>query len=164
MRTISVSRRTLRLTAVVVVGVGVALALLIGGIVGAGGDEAAAGPSDVEAAAAHALGEALRFDCSEGQEAWAERVRPLCTEAGWSFWNLVGVQMWPQVMETQYAVQEIEVLGSRVVETTDTAVTVEVTLRVGYVKGGEAVREEQSYRVVMVERDGRWLMDLPPDR
>ena len=122
-RTIKISRRKLALAGLLVAAL-IALAVSLSGNRGA----AVANAEDVQTAAAHAITEALRFDHVEGQEAWTGRVRPLCTEAGWSFWNLVGAQMWPQVMETEYATQEITVTSTRVLTATETGATVEVRL------------------------------------
>jgi len=159
MKTVTVSKRTLLLLALLIIA-GSILAIDI--VHGRGEQEAGAGvETGAEAAAEYALSEALRFDYTEGQEAWAERVRPLCTETGWSFWNLTGVQMWPRVIETQYAVQDIDVLGSRVIEGEADLVVVEVAMQIAYVQNGEERSQEQSYRIIMVRQGNDWLMDIP---
>ena len=160
MQTVTISRKKVFRAVLLLV----AIAGLIGGgtaVVGGLRDTASAA-QEVEAAAAHGIGEALRFDHEEGRDAWAERVEPLCTETGWSFWNLVGAQTWPRVMAQEYAVRSIEVLGTEVMDEADDSgqVTVLVRLRIEYVQEGETESEEKSYPVVMVERDGEWLMDV----
>jgi hypothetical protein len=157
MRTIRISKRKLVLLGLLAV----ALIALVATFFGHK-DAAVANAEDVQTAASHAIVEALRFDHTEGQEAWSARVRPLCTEAGWSFWNLVGRQMWPQVMETEYTVQDITVESASVLTTTETGATVEVRLQVSYEKSGQVTTENQVYQIVMAQQGDEWLMDAPP--
>jgi hypothetical protein len=178
MRTVHVSRRRLLFAALAVVAlVGVVLIILD---LESNPDEAA-GPTpkavatltgaEIEAAtaaAAHALGEIVRFDHTEGQEAWSEHIRPLCTKEGWAFWTgpFFAGQIWPTVIEQAYVTEAVDLVAAEVVAEGDTAGSAifEVTLDVTYTLGesGEPIQERKTNRVVMVRQDGKWLMDGPP--
>jgi hypothetical protein len=120
------------------------------------------------AAAGHALGEIMRLDHTEGREAWEARIEPLCTEDGLSFWAgpLFAGQVWPTVIEGEYATQEIELLDARVIGGGDLpdSIVVEVTLTLTYVLGGsgDSIQEESVNQVMMVSQDGQWLAGGPP--
>jgi hypothetical protein len=120
------------------------------------------------AAAGHALGEIMSLDHTEGREAWVARIEPLCTENGLSFWAgpLFAGQVWPAVIEREYATQEIELVEAEVIGEGESpgSVVVEVTLTLTYVQGesDEPVQEQKTNQVVMVLQDGRWLTDGPP--
>ena len=159
MKTVTISKKKVIRTAL---GIAALVGLVVIGVDIAGNLRArAAAQDEVASAAAHGVSEALWFDHQEGQEAWEERVRPLCTDTGWSFWNLVGLQVWPSALAQKYGVQEIEVLEAAAGEPGEAGqVTVNVRLRVEYVQDGQASVEEKVYPVVMVEQDGRWLMDV----
>jgi hypothetical protein len=120
------------------------------------------------AAAGRALGEIMRLDHTEGREAWEARIEPLCTEDGLSFWAgpLFAGQVWPTVIEGEYATQEIELLDARVIGGGDLpdSIVVEVTLTLTYVLGGsgDSIQEESVNQVMMVSQDGQWLAGGPP--
>jgi hypothetical protein len=120
------------------------------------------------AAAGRTLGEVMRLDHAEGREAWEARIEPLCTENGLSFWTgpLFAGQIWPTVIEREYATQEVEVVDAHVIGEGDEpgSVTVEVTLALTYLQseGDEPIQEESTNQVVMVNQDGQWLTDGPP--
>jgi len=143
----------------------------------------------VTTAAGQALGEIMRLDHTEGQEAWEARIAPLCTENGLSFWTgpMFGDQVWPTVIEREYITQEVEVVDVKVVGGGDSpdSIVVEVTLTLTYVLGesDEPIQEESVNQVVMVKesghgpdsfqeespdglspvsQDGDWLTDGPP--
>jgi hypothetical protein len=121
-------------------------------------------------AAGRALGEIMRLDHAEGQEAWEARVEPLCTPNGLAFWTgpLFAGQVWSTVIEREYVTQEIEVVDAKVIGAGDSpgSVVVEVTLNLTYVQSGsdEPIQEESTNQVVMMQRDGQWLTDGPPPR
>jgi hypothetical protein len=120
------------------------------------------------AAAGRALGEIMRLDHAEGREAWEARIKPLCTENGLAFWTgpLFADQVWPAVIEREYATQEIGVIDAQVIGEGDSAdsVIIEVTLTLTYVlgEGDEPIQEQKTNQVVMVQQDGQWLTDGPP--
>jgi hypothetical protein len=127
--------------------------------------------AEVEAAttaAGHALGEIMRLDHAEGQEAWEARIEPLCTENGLAFWTgpLFAGQVWPMVEERAYTTQEIEVVEAQVIGEGESpgSVVVEVTLTLTYVQGesDEPIQEQKTNQVVMVIQNGQWLTDGPP--
>jgi hypothetical protein len=127
--------------------------------------------AEVEAvtdAAGHALGEITRLDHAEGREAWEARIKPLCTENGLAFWTgpLFAGQIWPTVIQREYATQEVEVVDAHVIGEGNApgSATVEVTLALTYVQGegDEPIQEESTNQVVMVNQDGQWLTDGPP--
>lgn len=164
MKTVTISRRTLIFSALAVVAV-IGVILVIADIE----RSAASGRAEVEAAAAHALSQALDLDYEEGREAWAARVKPLCTERGWAFWGgpFFADQVWPMVNERQYTTESIEVADARVIgdgPMPDSRV-VEVTLKVTYTTADGGPEEKpMPNRVVMVRDGDRWLMDTPPER
>jgi len=125
--------------------------------------------TEAEAAAAQAISEVLRFDYTEGQEAWAERIEPFCTPVGLMFWDgPIADQVWPMLMEKQYVTQNIEVLDTKVVDEGNwpNTLLIEVTLEIEYTVGenSEPIREETTNTVMMVQHDGQWLMDVPPEQ
>jgi hypothetical protein len=187
-KTVHIPKRKLLFAALAVVAlVGVALAVLdIEASSGDGESNAAAKAAadglpertgitlteaEVEAAtsaAGHALGEVMRLDHAEGREAWETRIEPLCTPNGLSFWTgpLFGDQVWPTVIEREYATQDVDLVAAEVIGEGDSpgSVTIEVTMTLTYVLGenDEPIQEESVNQVVMVNQDGRWLMDGPP--
>jgi hypothetical protein len=183
-KTVNIPKRKLLFAALAVVAL-VGVACVIADVEGDSGDNAAAPTAkaasvsadvplteaEVEAAtaaAAHALGEIMHLDHAEGQEAWQARIEPLCTENGLSFWTgpLFADQVWPTVIEREYATQEVEVVEAEVLGEGESpgSVVVEVTLTLTYVQGesDEPVQEESTNQVVMVNQDGQWLTDGPP--
>jgi hypothetical protein len=120
------------------------------------------------AAAGHALGEIMRLDHAEGQEAWRARIEPLCTENGLSFWTgpLFADQVWPVVAEQAYTTQAVEVVEAEILGEGELpgSVVVEVTLNLTYMLGesDEPIQEQKTNQVVMVQQDGQWLTDGPP--
>jgi hypothetical protein len=173
MRTVAVSKRTLTFTALAIVAA-IAVILVVMDIArSAASDRAAA--TEAEAAAAAALSQALDLDYTEGREVWEARVAPLCAEHGWAFWGgpFFAGQVWPMVAERQYVTQNVEVVDTRVVGAgpAPDSLIVEATLKVTYTlaglpaqAGGAPVEEAKPNQVVMVRRDGRWLMDTPPEQ
>lgn len=180
MRTVQIPKRRLLFAALAVVAL-VGVVLVVIDIEAHSSDGEASAPSpgagaalteaEIEAATAaagRALGEIMRLDHAEGQEAWEARIEPLCTENGLSFWTgpFFAGQVWPTVIEREYATREIEVVAALVIGEGDLpdSVVVEVTLALAYVlgEGGDPVQEESVNQVVMVSQDGRWLMDGPP--
>jgi hypothetical protein len=120
------------------------------------------------AAAGRALGEIMRLDHTEGREAWEARIEPLCTENGLSFWAgpFFAGEVWPTVIEREYATQEIKVVDAQVIGGGDLpdSIVIEVTLMLTYVLGesDEPIQEESVNHVVIVDQDGQWLAGGPP--
>jgi hypothetical protein len=183
-KTVRIPKRKLIFAALAVVAL-VGVACVIADVEGDSGDGAtnttaeAASPgagvplteAEVEAATAaagHALGEIMSLDHAEGQEAWKARIEPLCTENGLSFWTgpMFAGQVWPTVVEREYATQEVEVVDAKVIHggNSPDSIVVEVTLTLTYVLGesDDPIQEESVNQVVMVNQDGDWLTDGPP--
>jgi hypothetical protein len=203
-KTVRIPKRKLIFAALAVVAL-VGVACVIADVEGDSGDspavptaEAASGADPVlteaevetvTTAAGHALGEIMSLDHAEGQEAWQARIEPLCTENGLSFWTgpMFGDQVWPAVIEREYATQAVEVVDAQVVGEGESpgSVVVEVTLNLTYVlgEGDEPVQEQKANQVVMVKnpdrrsgffqgkspdglfpvnQNGQWLTDGPP--
>jgi hypothetical protein len=127
--------------------------------------------AEVEAvtpAAGHTLGEIMRLDHAEGQEAWEARIAPLCTPNGLAFWTgpLFAGQVWPMVVEREYTTQEVETVDATVIGegSAPGSVIIEVTLNLTYTQGGsdEPVQETSTNQIIMVQRNGQWLTDGPP--
>lgn len=153
--------------------VGVALVIIdiearSGGARGAGVALTKVEVEAVTSAAAHALGEIMRFDHAEGREAWEAHIRTLCTPNGLVFWTgpFFADQVWPAVMEQAYTTQAVEVIEVEVLGQGDPpgSVATEVTLNLTYTLGESErpVEEQKTNQVVMVHQDGRWLVDGPP--
>lgn len=166
MNTITISKRALIFAALAVVAVIslILVMLMIANI----SRSAASSESEVEAAAARALSQVLDLDYQEGREAWEARVKPLCTEHGWTFWGgmFFADQVWPMVNERRYTTESIEVVDTRVVGegTLPDSKVVQVTLKITYTANGKSEEKPMPNRVVMVREGGRWLMDTPPER
>ena len=180
MKTVRISKRRL-LFAVLAVAALVGVALVVLDIEASSGDDEAGGAidgppragitlmeADVEAsiaAAGHALGEIMRLDHAEGREAWQARIEPLCTENGLLFWAgpLFAEQVWPEVLEQSLVTQAVEVVEAKAVGASDSdGIVVKVVLEVEYtVEGSQSIQKEVTNSVVMICRDGLWLVDGP---
>lgn len=131
----------------------------------------AAEDADMDAAleaASHAVREVMWFDHTEGREAWALRIDPICTPNGMAFWNgpFFAEQVWPTMMERRYVSHDIEVLDATIAGegSVPSSVIIAVTLRIKYTLGDDApVEEENTNEIVMVcTKDGQWLNDGAP--
>jgi len=131
--------------------------------------KAKADDSEVEAAAAYALSQVLDLDYSEGRQNWEARVKPLCSEHGWAFWNgmFFADQIWPVVIERQYVTENIKVTDARVIgkgPLPDSQI-VEVILEIEYItKDDSPTKGSMPNRIVMVRDGNSWLLDTPLER
>ena len=167
MKSATITKKHLRRTALALVVIA-AVAIIGTNVIGDLRSQAQA-TKEAAAAATGALREAMWFDHAEGQQAWAERIQPLCTTNGWAFWGgpFFAGQVWPTMVARRYTTHDIEILDAHVIGDGDVpdSKIIQVSLGIKYTLGdGTTDRMVSTNTVVMVNQDGQWLMDTPLER
>ncbi len=104
------------------------------------------------------------------RDGWEARTRPLCTDMGWTFWQIALAQgLWDDLTAKEVVVEEVKVMDTKIEEYTKhgpldppgpyrlVTMDIEVHFQDGHM-------ERQTFEAVMVYDDQRdqWLFHGPP--
>jgi len=115
-------------------------------------------PSGIEQAAEEVAVAFASLDHRD-RAGWTDRVRELCTEEGWAFWNQSLQQgMWEQVEAKELVTDEVQAREATILETwDDDTVLVQVSVHAEGRSKDEPFSQDYEYTFLMVpEGKGRW--------
>ena len=115
-------------------------------------------PSGIEQAAEEVAVAFASLDHRD-RAGWTDRVKDLCTEAGWAFWNQSLQQgMWEQVEAKQLVTSVVQARETSVLKTwDDSTVLVQVSVHAEGTTQDESFSQEYQYTFLMLpEGKGQW--------